>query len=78
MELESKEDFLKVLLKTDLVLRIDPFLIINYYGIFMYIDLRRLDESEVRGLLHAIKDKVVNVRRHLRVQNISELLESNI
>ncbi|MCD6368329.1 MAG: hypothetical protein J7L38_00860 [Thermoproteales archaeon] len=75
MELESKEDFLKLALKTDLIFRIDPFLIINYYGVFMYLDLRRLGDGEVKSLLYSLKDKIINIRRHLKAGSISQLLE---
>jgi len=74
IEVESVEDFVKVCEKVDIVLRIDPLLIANYYGIFVFIDLRRLNGGEIRKLISAIKDKIVHVRRHVVATSISDLI----
>lgn len=77
MEVEGPEDFLRVCQKVDVVLRLDPLLIANYYGIFIFIDMRRLRAGQARALLSALKDKVVHVRRHATAASVSELLEGH-
>ena len=73
VEVERVEDFVKVCEKVDIVLRIDPLLIANYYGIFVFIDLRRLSGSEIKKLISSIKDKVIHVRRHTVATSVSDL-----
>lgn len=74
MEVENVEDFLKVAEKTDIVIRADPFLLVNYYGIFIYIDLRKLKSQDIRKLLVDLKNKIIHVRRHKTVSSLEELL----
>ena len=75
MEVESPEDFLKVSDNVNLIIRVDPFIIANYYGIFMFLDLRKLKNEEIRKTLIALKDKIVNVKRHIRATTLEDLLK---
>jgi len=74
IEVERPEDFIKVCEKLDVVLRIDPLLIANYYGIFVFIDLRRLSGGEIKKLISSIRDKVIHVRRHVVATSVSDLI----
>ena len=76
MELESWRDFKKVANKVDIVIRRDPFLLVNYYGIFMYIDMRKISREDLKFLLQDLKGKIVNVRRHVKANSIMGLMKN--
>ncbi len=74
MEVESVEDFLKVADKVDIVIRADPLLLVNYFGIFIFIDLRKLESHSIRKLISELKGKIIHVRRHKSASSLEELI----
>ena len=72
LKVEDIDDFLKIAEKCDVILRIDPFLIVNFYGTMFYIDLGEIEEDMVKRVISGLKAKIVNIRQTKSYKSVSE------
>ena len=62
LELADVDSFMKIAENANLIVRIDPYVFINVYGLIFYINLGNLDKRDVRRVIVGLKDKIVVVK----------------
>lgn len=78
IEVESLEDFMRVAEKVEVILRLDPFIIINYYGTIFYLNLSNLSPENVRKILTWLKGKLINIKSIDSYKSLRDFYEKNI
>ncbi|MGQ4913995.1 MAG: hypothetical protein ACP6IU_04500 [Candidatus Asgardarchaeia archaeon] len=72
LEVKSSDAFLKVAETATFVIRVDPYLFVQYFGFMIYIDLTRLKSEEVGALLRKLKDKFILIENIMRADSLSD------
>ena len=75
LKVADVDSFLRLAEGAHVVIRLDPLLMVNLYGLIFYIDLGELDRNEVRRVLTALKDKMVSVKGVRRADSLSSFVE---
>jgi hypothetical protein len=74
LEVTDVGEFLKLADGRDIVIRLDPFLLIFHYGLIFYINLARLGDEERRTLINRLRPKIIYVRSISAERGIAEFL----
>ena len=75
LEIGSVGEFFRLAEDKNLILRIDPYLMIIHYGFIFYINMNKLTPELRMELLNRLKHKIIYVKRVRSVKNIIEFLE---
>lgn len=78
LELVDVDSFMKLADKASVVIRLDPYVFINLYGLTFYINLSKLDRRDVRRVIYGLKDKLIMVRKSTVTKSIKEFLEEQL
>ncbi|NHV06883.1 MAG: hypothetical protein HA495_06035 [Thaumarchaeota archaeon] len=77
-EVEDISSFMKVSRLSELVIRLDPFLFVNVYGIVFYLDLSKKDPKEISNLFTSLSDKIIFSTKAEVSTSFKEFLKSKI
>jgi len=78
LEIIDPNSFLKLAENANFVVRVDPIVFVNMYGLIFYIDLSKLDKNDVRKILQSLKDKLVIVEKIETKHSILDFLSEKI
>lgn len=68
------DSFLRLAESTSVVIRLDPLIMVNYYGLVFYLDMGKLDKRDVRRVLMALRDKIISVEEIKRAGSLQEFV----
>lgn len=75
IEIRDLENFRKVAEQSPLIIRKDPFLFAQYFGIIFFIKLANLEQGEVKKLFEMLKGKIVVVENLVKALSIADFIE---
>ena len=75
LEIADIDSFMKVAESANLIIRIDPYILVNVYGLIFYVDLGKLDKRDVRRIFQGLRDKLIIVRKTEVKKSIYEFLK---
>ena len=75
LEVEDVDALMKITQTSNLVMRVDPYILVYFYGLIFYIDLGKLERKEVSRIFFGLKDKLILVKDIETMGSISEFLE---
>ena len=62
-EVADTDSFMKLAENVNAVIRVDPYVFINFYGLIFYLNLGRLEKKDVRRIIQGLRNKLVVVKR---------------
>lgn len=77
-EIEDIASFIKVSRLSEFVIRLDPFLFVNVYGLVFYLDLSKKDSKEISNLFTSLSDKIVFSTKAEVSTSFKEFLKNKI
>lgn len=75
LEVGDASEFARIAEDKDLVIRVDPLLLIVHYGLVFYINLAKLSPEERSSLMGKLRHKMVYVRSVRQARGITDLLK---
>ncbi|MCX8188285.1 MAG: hypothetical protein N3F64_01070 [Nitrososphaeria archaeon] len=75
LEITSLDALIKVAEEAKVVIRMDPIIIIPLYGLTFFLDLRKMNEGEVKEIFIKLRDKIVLVNRIVMEDSLSDLIK---
>lgn len=75
LEIDDPAGFIKVARESSVIIRIDPFLLANMYGLMFFIDMGKISEDEVREVFQNLREKMVFVKNAEKSDSISSFLK---
>lgn len=78
LEIEDPDAFIKISQSANFVIRVDPFVFIYIYGLIFYIDLGKLETTEVKKIFQNLKDKLIIVKNVEKSSSIHEFLKKKL
>ncbi len=75
IEIRDLENFRKVAEQSPLIIRKDPFLFAQYFGIIFFIKLTNLEQNEVKKLFEILKGKMVVIENLIKASSIADFIE---
>ena len=78
LEVEGVDAFLRVARASNLVMRMDPYVLVHFYGLIFYIDLGELDSKDVSRVFQGLMDKMIIVRKVDWGRSLHEFLKSKL
>ena len=75
IEVRDTVSFYRVAKNANIILRIDPLLIVPLYRLTFYLDIRNIDESEVAKLFQSISNKLVYIEDVKRADSLKSFIE---
>lgn len=73
-EVDDVESFIRVAQNSNVIVRADPYVLANVYGMIFFIDLSALSRQDIARLFMALKEKLVVVRSAESKSSIAEFL----
>jgi len=68
-------EFYKLAEDKELILRIDPYLMIMHYGVIFYINMNKLSPEERSSVLSRLKHKIIYVRKVRSAKTFMDFIE---
>lgn len=62
LEVGSINEFYRLAEDKELILRIDPFLMIFHFGLVFYINMNKLSPEERKNVLNRLKHKIIYIK----------------
>jgi len=78
LEVDDVDTFMKVAQTSNLVVRIDPYILVYIYGLTFYIDLGKLGKRDVNRIFQGLKDRLVVVKRVEAIPSLHEFLKRRL
>ena len=78
LEVEGVDAFLRVARASNLVMRMDPYVLVHFYGLIFYIDLGKLDSKEVSRIFQGLMDKMIIVKKAESGRSLHDFLEDKL
>ncbi len=79
LELGDVDALMRVAQASNLVLRVDPYVMVYFYGLIFYMDVGRLDKRNVRrSIFQGLKDKLVFVKDIQMARSIDEFISEKL
>jgi len=78
LEIEDPDAFIKISQSANFVIRVDPFIFIYIYGLIFYIDLGKLETTEVKKIFQNLRDKLIIVKNVEKSGSIYEFLKEKL
>jgi hypothetical protein len=78
LEVEDVDTFMRIAQTANLLVRVDPYVLIYIYGLTFYIDLGKLDKREVNRIFQGLKDRLVVVKRVEAIPSLHDFLEKRL
>ncbi len=78
LELGDVDALMRVAQASNLVLRVDPYVMVYFYGLMFYMDVGRLDKRNVRRIFQGLKDKLVFVKDIQMARSIDEFISEKL
>ncbi|MEM0053214.1 MAG: hypothetical protein QXL89_03445 [Nitrososphaeria archaeon] len=75
LELTSLDALVKVAEEAKVVIRMDPIIIIPLYGLTFFLDLRKMNEGEIKEIFLKLREKIVLVNRIVIEDSLSDLIK---
>jgi len=74
-EIGGVHEFYRLAEDKDIILRLDPYLMLLHYNIIFYINLSKLSPEERSGLLSRLRHKIVYIKKVHSVKTFIEFLK---
>ncbi len=74
MELTSVDALIRVAEEAKVVVRMDPLIVVPLYGLTFFLDLRKMNEVEVKEIFAKLREKIVLVNRILMEDSLNDLI----
>ena len=78
LELGDVDALMRVAQASNLVLRVDPYVMVYFYGLIFYMDVGRLDRRDVSRIFQGLKDKLVFVKDIQMARSIDEFISEKL
>lgn len=78
LELTSLDALVKVAGEAKVVIRMDPIIIIPLYGLTFFLDLRKMNEGEVKEIFLKLREKIVLVNRIVMEDSLNDLIKKMV
>lgn len=78
LELTSLDALVKVAEEAKVVIRMDPIIIIPLYGLTFFLDLRKMNEGEVKEIFLKLREKIVLVNRIVMEDSLNDLIKKMV
>ncbi|MEM2153736.1 MAG: hypothetical protein QXY76_02400 [Nitrososphaeria archaeon] len=75
LELTSLDALVKVAEEAKVVIRMDPIIVIPLYGLTFFLDLRKMNDVEVKEIFLKLREKIVLVNRIVMEDSLSDLIK---
>ncbi len=75
LELTSLDALVKVAEGAKVVIRMDPLILIPLYGLTFFLDLRKMNDGEVKEIFMKLREKIVLVNRIVMEDSLSDLIK---
>lgn len=75
LEIDDPAGFIKVARESSVIIRIDPLLLANMYGLMFFIDMGKISEDDVREVFQNLREKMVFVKNAEKSDLISSFLK---
>ncbi|MEM1985385.1 MAG: hypothetical protein QXG36_05130 [Nitrososphaeria archaeon] len=75
LELTSLDALVKVAEEAKVVIRMDPIIVIPLYGLTFFLDLRKMNDGEVKEIFLKLREKIVLVNRIVMEDSLSDLIK---
>ncbi|MBO3801181.1 MAG: hypothetical protein QXS21_02460 [Thermoproteota archaeon] len=69
---------MKVSRLSEFIIRLDPFLFVNVYGLIFYLDLTKKDQKEISDLFTSLSDKIIFSTKAEVSTSFKEFLKNKI
>jgi len=76
LEITDIGEFIKLAEDKDIVIRVDPFLMIFHYGLIFYINLFKLEANDRRAIINRLRHKIIFVKNVRQEKGITEFIKS--
>jgi len=77
-EIEDISSFIKASRLSNFVIRLDPFLFVDVYGLIFYIDLSKKSPQEISNLFNALSEKLIFSTKAETSSSIKEFIKSKV
>ncbi|MGB9727056.1 MAG: hypothetical protein ACPLZF_01490 [Nitrososphaeria archaeon] len=74
LELTSVDALIRVAEEAKVVVRMDPLIVVPLYGLTFFLDLRKMNEVEVKEIFAKLREKIVLVNRILMEDSLNDLI----
>lgn len=78
LELTSLDSLIKVADEAKVLVRIDPLIIVPLFGLTFFLDLRKLNENEVKEIFTKFREKIVLVNSIVIQDSMIDLVKKVI
>ncbi|MFQ5711101.1 MAG: hypothetical protein ACE5GD_04880 [Candidatus Geothermarchaeales archaeon] len=78
LELEDIDALMRVAQTSNLVMRVDPYILIYFYGLIFYMDLGKLDGRDVSRIFQGLRDKLIIVKGVETMGSLHEFLREKL
>lgn len=75
LEIRDASSLYRVGKASNIILRMDPLLIIPLYRLTFFIDMRRLDEGELAEIFRLFRDKIVLINNIHLDESLTRFIE---
>lgn len=75
LEISDIGEFIRLAGEKDIIIRIDPFLMVFHYGLIFYINLFKLSADDRRIIINRLKHKIIYVKEVKQERGISEFIK---
>jgi len=76
LEVDDLETFRRVAEQSPLIIRRDPYLFAQYFGVMFFINLTILDQGDVKRLFEMLKGKIIIVKSWVKASTITEFIRN--
>jgi hypothetical protein len=77
-EIEDISSFVKISRLSEFVIRLDPFLFVNVFGLVFYLDLSKKTSREVSNLFTSLSEKIIFTTKAEVSSSFNEFIKSKI
>lgn len=75
IEVKDPVSFYRIAKNASIILRVDPLLIIPLYRLTFYIDIRKIEETELAKLFQSISNKLVYIESIKLTDSLKKFVE---